>query len=92
MRITGRLFAIMGVYPAGYYDLRIVSFPLHGTAFRPKIEESPRKNPFRVFTTVLLTHLISSDSVRKTATDILSSRTLFSPRLCDLRREWNGKK
>ncbi len=59
-------------------------FPLHGTAFRPRAEESLRNNPFRVFTTVLRPDLISSPSVRKTAMDVLSGRTLFSPRLCQL--------
>ncbi|KAK4447155.1 hypothetical protein QBC34DRAFT_486389 [Podospora aff. communis PSN243] len=84
MRMIGRLFGIMGMYPAGYYDLQIVGFPLHGTAFRPTSEESLGKNPFRVFTTVLRAHLISSDLVRKTASGILSTRTLFSPRLRNL--------
>ncbi|KAL2196661.1 hypothetical protein P885DRAFT_77782 [Corynascus similis CBS 632.67] len=84
MRMISRLFGIMGMYPVGYYDLKMVGFPLHGTAFRPTSEESLRKNPFRVFTTVLRPDLITSSSVRKTATEILSRRTLFSSRLCEL--------
>jgi len=84
MRTISRLFGIMGMYPVGYYDLEVVGFPLHGTAFRPRDEKSLRNNPFRVFTTVLRPNLISSPSVRKTAMDVLSSRTLFSPRLCQL--------
>ncbi|AEO60470.1 hypothetical protein MYCTH_2112541 [Thermothelomyces thermophilus ATCC 42464] len=84
MRMISRLFGIMGMHPVGYYDLKIVGFPLHGTAFRPTSEESLRRNPFRVFTTVLRPDLISSPSVRKKATEILSRRTLFSPRLCEL--------
>jgi len=90
LRMISRLFAIMGMHPVGYYDLEMVGFPLHGTAFRPTAEESLRKNPFRVFTTVLRPDLIASDVVRKAATDILSNRTLFSPRLCKLVEKAEG--
>ncbi|KAK4199006.1 hypothetical protein QBC40DRAFT_228987 [Triangularia verruculosa] len=84
MRMIGRLFALMGMYPVGYYDLKMVGFPLHGTAFRPRTEESLRKNPFRVFTTVLRPKLISSPAVREMATSILSTRQLFSAKLVEL--------
>ncbi|KAK4171981.1 hypothetical protein QBC36DRAFT_390751 [Triangularia setosa] len=84
MRTISRLFAIMGMFPVGYYDLKMAGFPLHGTAFRPRTEESLRKNPFRVFTTVLRPDLVSSPAVREMATCILSSRQLFSPRLIEL--------
>ncbi|KAK0701111.1 hypothetical protein B0T21DRAFT_417342 [Apiosordaria backusii] len=84
MRMISRLFAIMGMYPVGYYDLKMVGFPLHGTAFRPRTEESLRKNPFRVFTTVLRPDLISSPTAREMATSILSTRQLFSPKLIEL--------
>ncbi|KAK5659813.1 hypothetical protein OQA88_1025 [Cercophora sp. LCS_1] len=84
MRTISQLFATLGMHPAGYYDLSMVGFPLHGTAFRPVTSTSLHKNPFRVFTTVLRPDLIKSPTVRKTATDILSSRNLFSPRLQEL--------
>ena len=86
MRTIGRLFAIMGMHPVGYYDLAVpgVGFPLHGTAFRPLTEDALRKNPFRVFTTVLRPDLITSSEVRETATAILQSRNLFSPALYTL--------
>ncbi|VBB73809.1 Putative protein of unknown function [Podospora comata] len=84
MRMISRLFAVMGMFPVGYYDLKMVGFPLHGTAFRPQTEESLQKNPFRVFTTVLRPDLISSPEVRKMATSILSTRQLFSSRLIEL--------
>ncbi|KAK4132852.1 DUF1338-domain-containing protein [Trichocladium antarcticum] len=84
MRTTSRLFAVMGMYPVGYYDLGMAGFPLHGTAFRPTSESSLRKNPFRVFTTVLRPDLIPSPAVRQTATSLLASRALFTPRLCAL--------
>ncbi|KAK4228038.1 hypothetical protein QBC38DRAFT_167487 [Podospora fimiseda] len=84
MRLISRLFRIMGMYPVGYYDLQIVGFPLHGTAFRPISEQSLSANPFRVFTTVLRPSLIASPTVRKMAESTLSSRQLFSSRLIEL--------
>ncbi|KAK4192146.1 hypothetical protein QBC35DRAFT_484421 [Podospora australis] len=84
MRLISRLFGIMGMYPVGYYDLHMVGFPLHGTAFRPTTEGALRKNPFRVFTTVLRPDLITDVSLRRTSMEILSKRVLFTHRLCQL--------
>ncbi|BEI91194.1 uncharacterized protein CcaverHIS019_0400140 [Cutaneotrichosporon cavernicola] len=84
MRLILRLFALLGMHPVGYYDLSVVGFPLHGTAFRPVSEDELRKNPFRVFTTVLRPGLIASTTVRKLAENILAERQLFSPALCSL--------
>ncbi|KAK4207432.1 hypothetical protein QBC37DRAFT_327418 [Rhypophila decipiens] len=87
MRTIGRLFAILGMHPVGYYDLSQApggGFPLHGTAFRPTSEDLLRKNPFRVFTTVLRPDLIKSETVRSTAQRILRERELFSPELYKL--------
>ena len=30
-----RLFAVMGMYPVGYYDLSPAGVPVHSTCFRP---------------------------------------------------------
>lgn len=84
MHLIARLFRIMGMHPVGYYDLQVVGFPLHGTAFRPISEQSLSANPFRVFTTVLRPSLITSPSVRALAESVLSNRRLFSPRLVEL--------
>ncbi|KAK4246191.1 hypothetical protein C7999DRAFT_42337 [Corynascus novoguineensis] len=84
MRMVSRLFGIMGMYPVGYFDLKMVGFPIHGTAFRPTREKPLRNNPFRVFTTVLRPDPSPRPQCEKTATDVLSGRTLFSPRLCEL--------
>jgi hypothetical protein len=35
LRTIRRLFAVLGMHPVGYYDLSVVGFPLHATAFRP---------------------------------------------------------
>lgn len=77
------LFAILGMYPVGYYDLRVVGFPIHGTAFRPIDEKSLRENPFRVFTTVLRRDMLSSIT-GEMADDLLRKRNLFTPRLCEI--------
>ena len=83
LRVIKQLFAIFGMYPVGYYDLRIVGFPLHATAFRPISEESLARNPFRIFTTVLRKDLVSPDT-RVIAERILEKRRLFTPRLLEI--------
>lgn len=83
LRVIKRLFAVMGMYPVGYYDLTLVEFPLHSTAFRPIIADSLSKNPFRVFTTVLRRELVSAD-LREKVDAILEARKLFTPRLLEI--------
>lgn len=80
LRTIRRLFAIFGMYPVGYYDLSVVGFPLHATAFRPVNSESLAKNPFRVFTTLLRPELLSAN-IRAFAEGILSKRNIFTERL-----------
>lgn len=53
-----RVFAIMGMYPVGYYDLAAAGVPVHSTAFRPIDPASLAVNPFRVFTSLLRLDLI----------------------------------
>ena len=36
LAVIKRMFAIMGMFPVGYYDFSIVGFPMHATAFRPQ--------------------------------------------------------
>ena len=78
-----RLFAVFGMYPVGYYDLGVVDFPLHATAFRPISEESLKKNPFRIFTTLLRKDRLSL-KIRVMAEGILEKRNLFTTRLLDI--------
>ena len=42
-----RLFAVMGMYPVGYYDLSVAGVPVHSTAFRPLDDAALNANPFR---------------------------------------------
>lgn len=83
LRVIKRLFGIFGMSPVGYYDLHVVGFPLHGTAFRPIGQQSLMNNPFRVFVTVLRKELVSAD-IKSIAERILEKRNLFSPRLLEI--------
>ncbi len=54
---VGRVFAAMGMHPVGCYDLRDAEpapLPVVSTAFRPVDPEELARNPFRVFTSVLV--------------------------------------
>jgi uncharacterized glyoxalase superfamily metalloenzyme YdcJ len=83
LRTIRRLFAIFGMYAVGYYDLGVVDLPLHATAFRPVTEESLNKNPFRVFTTLLIKERLSPN-IAALADSIIAQRNLFTPRLLEL--------
>ncbi|WP_444756624.1 2-oxoadipate dioxygenase/decarboxylase HglS [Pseudomonas sp. A014] len=74
-----RLFAVMGMYPVGYYDLSIAAVPVHATAFRPIEAASLRANPFRVFTSLLRLELIEDLKLREQANQLLRERSIFTP-------------
>ncbi len=74
-----RLFAVMGMYPVGYYDLSEAGVPVHSTAFRPIEDDALAMNPFRVFTSLLRLELIESESMRQRADEILTKRDIFTP-------------
>ncbi|GAD94819.1 hypothetical protein ANI_1_1604024 [Paecilomyces variotii No. 5] len=78
-----RLFTIFGMYPVGYYDLTVVGFPLHATAFRPVETAALDKHPFRVFTTLLRQDLLSEE-IRDLVGNILRRRKLFTDRLLEI--------
>ncbi|TPV38949.1 VOC family protein [Pantoea deleyi] len=75
-----QLFAVMGMYPVGYYDLSQAGVPVHSTAFRPVDDAALRRNPFRVFTSLLRPELIDDESLREKAAEILAARDIFTPR------------
>ncbi len=79
-----RLFYLMGMYPVGYYDLSVAGIPVHSTAFRPIKFDELKKNPFRVFTSLLRLELIDDDKLREKAKIILASRSIFSKNLSEL--------
>lgn len=73
-----RVFAVMGMYPVGYYDLSTAGVPVHSTAFRPVGAKSLNRNPFRVFTSLLRLDLIADETLRKDAAAVLASRKIFT--------------
>ncbi len=87
LAMMGRLFAVMGMEPVGYYDLSLAGLPVHATAFRPILEESLERNPFRVFTSLLRLELIEDLDLRERAATILSGRQIFSQRCIALIRQ-----
>ena len=74
-----RVFAVMGMYPVGYYDLSTAGVPVHSTAFRPVGEEALKRNPFRVFTSLLRLDLIDDEDLRAESEKILARRQIFTP-------------
>jgi 2-oxoadipate dioxygenase/decarboxylase len=79
-----RVFAVMGMYPVGYYDLSVAGVPVHSTAFRPIDDAALRRNPFRVFTSQLRLELIEDAALSSEAARILAARRIFTPRAIEL--------
>lgn len=89
LRQVGRIFAALGMYPTGFYDLRETaesSVPVVSTAFRPTSMDELEKNPFRVFTSLLATtdRRFFNEDLSARLQNFLARRRLFSPRLLDL--------
>jgi uncharacterized glyoxalase superfamily metalloenzyme YdcJ len=76
--MMGRVFAVMGMEPVGYYDLSVASVPVHATAFRPVGRDALAANPFRVFTSLLRLELIADETLRSKAAEVLSRRQIFT--------------
>jgi len=75
-----QMFAVMGMEPVGYYDLSQAGVPVHSTAFRPVSDAALRRNPFRIFTSLLRLELIDDLPLRQKAAAILAQRDIFTPR------------
>lgn len=84
LAVMRRLFAVMGMHAVGYYDLSAAGVPVHATAFRPIDESSLRRNPFRVFTSLLRLELIDDNALRERAAKILVGRRIFTPHCLEL--------
>lgn len=74
-----RVFAVMGMYPVGYYDLSTAGVPVHATAFRPISDAALKRNPFRVFTSLLRLDLLAGEELREEAQRTLAQRDIFTP-------------
>jgi uncharacterized glyoxalase superfamily metalloenzyme YdcJ len=72
-----RLFAVMGMYPVGYYDLAPAGIPVHSTAFRAIEPHSLNESPFRVFTSLLRLDLID-DALKQEVIATLDNRRIFT--------------
>ncbi|MAY61898.1 MAG: DUF1338 domain-containing protein [Rhizobiales bacterium] len=84
LKMMRRVFAVMGMYPVGYYDLSAAGVPVHSTAFRPVGDGPLKRNPFRVFTSLLRLELIADEDLRAQAAEILDARDIFTPGARDL--------
>lgn len=73
-----RAFAVMGMRPVSYYNLAPAGVPVHSTAFRPVDPEALRRNPFRVFCSLLRMELIEDDALRAEAETTLARRDIFT--------------
>jgi uncharacterized glyoxalase superfamily metalloenzyme YdcJ len=86
---VARVFAAFGMYPVGFYDLREAAraaVPVISTAFRPVSADELARNPFRMFTSMLVTddrRFFSADLQRRLDA-FLARRVLFSPELITL--------
>ena len=78
LAMLGRVFALMGMHPVGYYDLTVAGVPVHATAFRPLAEAALAANPFRIFTSLLRLELIQDAALRTEAEAILARRDIFT--------------
>jgi len=98
MAQVARVFSAMGMHPVGLYDLREAaasSVPVVSTAFRPTDPEELARNPFRVFTSMLVPadrRFFSADLQRRLES-FLARRTLFTTELlvlADRASEYRG--
>ena len=86
---VARVFAAFGMYPVGFYDLREAAraaVPVISTAFRPVSADELARNPFRMFTSMLVTddrRFFPADLQRRLDA-FLARRVLFSPELITL--------
>ncbi|MFC9362297.1 VOC family protein [Rhodococcus sp. NPDC057014] len=98
MAQVARVFAAMGMYPVGFYDLREAaasSVPVVSTAFRPTDPDELARNPFRVFTSMLVPsdRRFFSEDLQQRLEGFLARRTLFTPELlvlADRATEYKG--
>ncbi|KPI00774.1 protein of unknown function DUF1338 [Actinobacteria bacterium OK074] len=83
---VAQIFAAFGMHPTGFYDLRDASassIPVVSTAFRPVDPGELARNPFRVFTSVLVAddRRFFDAELQRRIEEFLARRTLFPPEL-----------
>lgn len=89
LRQVARIFAALGMHPVGFYDLRDAArsaVPVISTAFRPTDPAELALNPFRMFTSMLVTddrRFFDAD-LQARLDGFLARRVLFAPELIAL--------
>jgi uncharacterized glyoxalase superfamily metalloenzyme YdcJ len=90
LRAAAVVFAALGMFPVGFYDLREAgtesAVPVISTAFRPTDPAELARNPFRMFTSLLVPQdrrFFDADLAARVAT-FLGRRRLFGPELVAL--------
>lgn len=86
LRDIARLFALLGMEPVGFYDLREASarsVPVVSTAFRPVEGHDLDRNAFRVFTSMLVPadRRFFDAGTTRALEDHVAARDLLSPAL-----------
>jgi uncharacterized glyoxalase superfamily metalloenzyme YdcJ len=86
---AARVFAGFGMHPVGFYDLRDASkssVPVVSTAFRPVDPAELAKNPFRVFTSMLVAtdRRFFDAETQARLEEFVAARTLFGAELLAL--------
>ncbi|MFC4555625.1 VOC family protein [Georgenia faecalis] len=86
---AARVFGAAGMSPVGFYDLREAKpnpVPVVSTAFRPIDREELARNPFRVFTSMLVPQdrRFFSAELEQRLEEFIGARTLFSAELLEL--------
>ncbi|MEO6470535.1 MAG: VOC family protein [Aeromicrobium sp.] len=85
---VARIFGACGMYPVGFYDLRDASppIPVVSTAFRPLDRGELARNPFRVFTSLLVVddRRFFDEGLEAELREFLGDRTLFPEELLRL--------
>jgi uncharacterized glyoxalase superfamily metalloenzyme YdcJ len=89
LRAVARIFGALGMHPVGWYDLREAArsaVPVVSTAFRPVAADELARNPFRMFTSMLVTddRRFFSAELQSRLEAFLGRRTLFPPELLAL--------
>ena len=85
---VARVFGGFGLHPVGFYDLREAAkaVPVVSTAFRPIDAVELAKNPFRIFTSMLVhdDRRFFDDETRLRLEDFIGARRLFPEELLAL--------
>ncbi|MGH3412519.1 MAG: 2-oxoadipate dioxygenase/decarboxylase [Marmoricola sp.] len=89
MAQVARIFAALGMHPCGFYDLRDARpapVPVVSTAFRPLDRSELAANPFRVFTSMLVTEdrRFFDQDLERRLREFLGRRELFPEELLTL--------